>query len=453
MSAHVNEKRRAIGDGLLSRQIKAAGVPLESLTVLAPQHDPYRPDTPAGHRCGKWFAEQVHRLLPDGRPIHPRGFHYVLVSAPGGRIIRPDGKPYANTDANWRWLLENAIKAARWLQYIPFNRIIDERNEEPRDYTAGDTSQGFIPEHVEIRRGATLDLPYSARSLGPRLEYFGHDPDQPFRIVMIGEKSSLGDLLDPIAQRVQGVLLVGVGEISDTRIYQIAETAAEDGRPTVILYFSDFDPSGWQMPISVSRKLQALRDLEFPHLNIAGVYPVALSLDQVRDLNLPSTPLKPDEKRGPQWRAVTGREQTEIDALAALQPDVLREIAEEAVKPFYDDALADRQAEAVEDWRKTMREWLETSPAYTGAIKRIEEAYAVVERAVEHLDSIQRETAEQLRAELAAADLPESPQAAVTADLPEPPESIFSTDEDFTTASRKLIDRKAMRTGMERRSE
>jgi hypothetical protein len=28
-----------------------------------------------------------------------------------------------------------------------------------------------------------------------------------------------------------------------------------------VLYFSDFDPSGYQMPVSVSRKLQALRDL------------------------------------------------------------------------------------------------------------------------------------------------------------------------------------------------
>jgi hypothetical protein len=37
--------------------------------------------------------------------------------------------------------------------------------------------------------------------------------------------------------------------------------AAEDGRPSVVLYLSEFDPSGHNMPIVVSRKLQALRDL------------------------------------------------------------------------------------------------------------------------------------------------------------------------------------------------
>ena len=58
------------------------------------------------------------------------------------------------------------------------------------------------------------------------------------------------------------------GETSDTRIAELAERIADDGRPAVILYFSDHDPSGWQMPISVSRKLQALRDLFYPGLDL-----------------------------------------------------------------------------------------------------------------------------------------------------------------------------------------
>ena len=68
------------------------------------------------------------------------------------------------------------------------------------------------------------------------------------------------------------------------------------------------------MPISFSRKLQALRTLHFPDLRIA-VHRVALTLDQVRELNLPSTPLKTTEKRADKWRARMEHEQTEIDAL------------------------------------------------------------------------------------------------------------------------------------------
>jgi hypothetical protein len=39
----------------------------------------------------------------------------------------------------------------------------------------------------------------------------------------------------------------------------MAKRASEDGRPAVVFYFSDFDPSGHQMPISVARKLRPSR--------------------------------------------------------------------------------------------------------------------------------------------------------------------------------------------------
>ena len=70
----------------------------------------------------------------------------------------------------------------------------------------------------------------------------------------------------------------------------MAKRAAADDRPAVVFYFSDFDPSGHQMSVSVSRKLQALCDLR-PGLQIS-LRPVALTLEQVRDLGLPSSPLK-----------------------------------------------------------------------------------------------------------------------------------------------------------------
>jgi hypothetical protein len=39
--------------------------------VLAAQHDPYRFDTQAGHRDGKWFPDNFTALVPHGR-IHLR---------------------------------------------------------------------------------------------------------------------------------------------------------------------------------------------------------------------------------------------------------------------------------------------------------------------------------------------------------------------------------------------
>ena len=70
--------------GALRAIIKAAKrssrVNLADLTVLSAANDPYRLDTPAGHRCAQWFADQVARFVPDGGTIHLRGLHYRISS-------------------------------------------------------------------------------------------------------------------------------------------------------------------------------------------------------------------------------------------------------------------------------------------------------------------------------------------------------------------------------------
>jgi hypothetical protein len=102
---------------------------LDDLTVLSAQVDPYRLDTPSGHRDGKWVAEQFDRLYGRTKKTHWRGLHYAIVAA--GKVRKPNGSVYINTDADWQWLSETAGKAARWLGYVPFDRITDNRNAAP----------------------------------------------------------------------------------------------------------------------------------------------------------------------------------------------------------------------------------------------------------------------------------------------------------------------------------
>jgi hypothetical protein len=75
---------RDIGQGKLRCVLESAKkewrLRLDDLTVLSPQNDPYRLDTKAGHRVGRWFGEQVQRFRPHGR-IHLRGLHYLISSA------------------------------------------------------------------------------------------------------------------------------------------------------------------------------------------------------------------------------------------------------------------------------------------------------------------------------------------------------------------------------------
>jgi len=337
-AAHENRAATATGSPLraaLDAEItKAAAigtrVTMKDLTVLAPQNDPFRVDTPARHRDGEWLAETAQELGLGQRKIHLRGLHYMVIGRP-----KPDGTPYTNTDDDWTWLQADAAKAARWLGYIPFEQITDQRNSEP-------TVRLFErPEPVPY---VTVDFDVTipdADSLLPKVFAAGFRGVQPYRLILIGEKSSLEDVLAPIAGRYQADLYLPTGEPSDTMLHRMAQTGAEDGRPMAVLYFSDADPSGWQMPISVSRKLQALKELTFGDLEFE-VRRVALTPDQVGEYGLPSTPLKDTELRADRWQAAMGVQQTEIDALAALRPDLLRRIANEAIRPFFDSTLDER---------------------------------------------------------------------------------------------------------------
>ena len=108
---------------MLAREAHAAGLSFDDLTVLHYSRDPFRLDRPAYHAMGHWVGEQFNRLVPGGRTIHWRGFHYVLVSA--GGVIKPDGRPYENSLKVYTWLGEVASKAARWLGYVDMDRLTE----------------------------------------------------------------------------------------------------------------------------------------------------------------------------------------------------------------------------------------------------------------------------------------------------------------------------------------
>ena len=194
------------------------------------------------------------------------------------------------------------------------------------------------------------------------------------------------------------------GEISDTLMYDMAEAAANDGRPLIVLTFCGSDPAGWQMPISISRKLQALRAMEFHDLRFQ-VRRVGLTPAQVREYGLPSTPLKATERRADRWKEATGTEQTEVDALLALRPDLLRKLARDAARPFHDPSLNARCDLA-------RREWIMACQEAVDAQTDQEHLDRLAEEANEALDQIRAEIAaltEKLRIDTSGYDLPEPP--------------------------------------------
>lgn len=400
-----------------------AGCPLKDLTVLAAKNDPFRVDTPAGHRDAEWLAVTAAALGLGDRKIHLRGLHYAVLGRP-----MPDGSTYVNDDKHWQWLQGDAAKAARFLGYIPFDQIADQRNAEPvirvRDRTA---TQAYLTTELDV------SIP-DAWELEPQVYVEGFTASQPYRLALVGEKSSHAGVLGPVSDEHQADLYLPTGEISDTQIYLMAKAARDDGRPLVVLYVHDFDPGGWNMPLSVGRKLQAMKVL-LPDMPDFEVHRVALTLAQVREYGLPSTPLKETERRKDKWRLAWGAEQTEIDALAALRPDLLRQIARDAIAPFYDRTLSQRLFEARGQWIDQAQEAVEQSTD-VGQLDLIRAA------AAEQLDGMRqqiRELNESLRIDTGNIWLPpfDIPQATLGDRLP--PEPLLDSRWDFAAQCRRLI--------------
>jgi hypothetical protein len=331
---------------ILDKACLDTGSILADLTALSPQNDPYRLDTPTFHTEGRWLAEQMVNLRLAHRRIHLRGLHYALVSTSG--LVKPTGEPYRNTEKDWLWLQSSAAKAARWLGYVRFDQITDERNSPPIIKVKTDEP---VETFVYIGDGIEITVP-ELEDMRPTVGISNFGQRQPYHLVIYGEKTSLAEVLKPLCEQYDADLYLPSGEISDTLLYQMAKVGAEDGRPMVLLVLADFDPSGNQMAVSIGRKLQAFRDLQFPDLEF-DLYPVALTEEQVREFDLPSTPLKETERRADGWRAAHGGlEQTEIDALATLKPHLLTKIVRDAIRPFYDPTLNSRTWGAKAEWEE-----------------------------------------------------------------------------------------------------
>ena len=167
---------------------------MKDLTVLSPQIDPFRLDTPANHKIGKWLADTAATLGLGDRKIHLRGLHYMVIGRP-----KPDGSAYTNTEADWLWLSGEAGKAARWLGLHPVRSDLrqpqrragraDLRASRSRSRTSTSASTSTSPTPTTSSRSVGVD------------DFNGV---QPYKIVMVGEKSSLDDGARPDRGQLRG---------------------------------------------------------------------------------------------------------------------------------------------------------------------------------------------------------------------------------------------------------
>jgi len=135
-----------------------------------------------------------------------------------------------------------------------------------------------------------------------------------------------------------------------------------------------------------------------------------------------------------------GVEQTEIDALASLRPELLRQAAEDAISPFYDRTLSSRVAVA-------RRRWLNEAQQAVERATDAEQMQAVRDEAADELENMRRRILElnaALRIDPADIEFPpyDIPRALLTGEATGP---LIDSRLPFDEQCERLIASKAYR--------
>jgi hypothetical protein len=79
------------------------------------------------------------------------------------------------------------------------------------------------------------------------------------------------------------------------------------------------------------------------------VIPLALTKQQCIDLRLPRIPIKESDRGKGRFEERHGEGATELDALEAIHPGLLRQMILDEVKRYHDDTFDDRVEEAFDE--------------------------------------------------------------------------------------------------------
>jgi hypothetical protein len=316
--------------------------PVATLVALSTANDPFYIG-PARQEDAVWFAD-LWSTFDFGGGIHLRRLHYVFVSQAVPLQMR-DGTPYENTEDCWQRLVA-ASGSARYLKLVPIEGFVDRRNA-PAIINASDGVSTGAGIGLSADGLASVPTHYDLPEL-PSLELIEPVIEQRFLVELWAEKTTMNDILLPLAELYGINVVTGAGELSLTACHLLIERAKADGRPVRILYVSDFDPAGQSMPVAIARKIEFLiRDGELD-LDVQ-VRPVILTAEQCSKYRLPRTPIKDTERRAGAFEARYGEGATELDALEALHPGELRGILESEILRYFDVTLQEQVDECAQD--------------------------------------------------------------------------------------------------------
>lgn len=175
--------------------------------------------------------------------------------------------------------------------------------------------------------------------------------EQPRNVLISLEKDALSRLVSRVANRYSVRTFPTRGYPSFSYVQRMANYIQNQlgGKPTAVLYFGDFDPSGVDIERDLSQRLEKYGATQFK------VKRIALTPDQIRDHQLPPMPVKRSDARSEGFLEEFGDRAVELDA---LDPNRLQRLVEEAILEQIDVKLWNARIVKIEELRRWIKEKL-----------------------------------------------------------------------------------------------
>lgn len=418
----------------------------KDLVVLDAKNDPYW-STPARIRNARWIAGIWHGRIK--RRIYDRGLHYAILSygleCPWGQNRKVHPYPlYMNVDSDFNALC-SAVRDARNWGLIPWNAIEDRKHKGLEKWTDWGKYEGnrevlpfekfsgsvtyevdvIIPEVEEVETAEIADYDEDFDDVVERIIKDALDEDmtsltsnrhQPYYLVIISEKSGVGDILERAREKLplgfdflnfegQASSTVVRAFIHDRLLKRVPPENAVYEKRIRLFYLSDFDYAGRTMVPAFIQKLIYYLWVEGINLDIK-IKPLALTPEIIEEYDLPPGPV-PARSLGAKtlqdrWMRDFGK-LIEIDALMELHPGALEKIVVDELSRYYDEEIEEKindYIQDVEDRASTaIKDELEGRREDWDDVKeRLEEAMQEVNETIERMKV--NEVLEKLREEI-----------------------------------------------------
>ena len=205
----------------------------------------------------EWFAG----VFGQTTGVHLRRIHYRLVAR--GDVVRHDSMLYENNANSWGYL-NNASRFARYLGLMDPEDLVDRRNTAPYSYMP--VGFGTGPEWsytIDTNRLDRISM-HLGNSYFPPVEveaevsgYAYEEALQPCHVEVWAEKTTMNDILVPLCTSLDANYVSGAGYQSITAMVSLLrDRVAQLQKPCRVLYVSDYDAAGRNMPKQLARQME-----------------------------------------------------------------------------------------------------------------------------------------------------------------------------------------------------